>query len=363
MSILKDLAVSLFLTAFFVCPAWADIISLEEWRGHSVLRMSGPIGTGLAKQLTERLPEADVWAHGARILLLDSPGGDVDEALKVSQVLDEFSVHTVVPNGGRCASACGSIIFVAGHYRTVEAFGMIGQHSCSVGGVQDDECNEEIAMHAVANGISHGSIAAFVTYVSPDEILWFSREDVDGWGISRYPGEEAGGFEKSEPRVIQMLTGAPPPAQSAWRLDFFGDGFRAFLRPSSDAERELQLNIFCYESLPGRLFISMEIHGPRESIENALIEVQVLSENYGWKFSDPWILQEDQHVASVVVEVPRDFIIPFLTEMDQLIFNIDYRDPFQPMKATTYLAASRKNLVFAANHCSTADYDLSGIVR
>ena len=210
------------------------------------------------------------------------------------------------------------------------------------------------------NGVSHGSIAAFVSFAAPSEMIWFSREDVDGWGLSRYPGEEASGFEKSEPRVWRMITGEMPPAQSAWRLDFHGDGFRAFVRTVSDAEREMQLNLFCYEPLPGRLFLSMEINGDVEMISNAISLVTVATENFSWNAERPLTLQEDPAVASVVMEIPGQLIRQFLTETNRLLFRIDLQEPYDPIQATTYLEGSRTNLIFAANHCSRADYDLDG---
>lgn len=341
-------------------PAIAGSVFIEQWRGHSVVRMSGEISGGLADQLSEIIEEASVWADGTRVLLLDSPGGSVNEAFRVSDVLQNYAVRTVVPNGASCASACASIVFVAGQYRTVEPFGRIGQHSCSRGGLPDQKCNDEIANHAVQNGVSYGSIAAFVTFALPSEIIWFSREDVDGWGLSRYPGEEASRFQKSEPRVFRMLFGEMPAAQSAWRLDFHGDGYRAFVRTVSDAEREMQINLFCYETLPGRLFLSMEIYGNVEVIRNAISLVTVATENFSWNTERPLTFQEDPAVTSVVMEIPGDLIRPFLVSSDQLLFRVDLREPFQPIQATTYLTESRANLLFAANNCSRAEYDLDG---
>ena len=349
---------SFLLTLVF--GASADGISVEQWRGHSVLRLSGEITDGLADQLLEKAEQADVWATGTKILLLDSPGGNVGEALKISRALKELNVHTVVPNGASCASACASIVFVSGRYRTIEAFGRLGQHSCSRAGMPDQRCNEIIVAHAVQNGVSRGSIKAFVTYAAPSEMIWFSREDADGWGLSRYPGEDESGFEKSEPRVIRMLTGRMPPAQSAWRLDFHGDGYRAFVRTVSDAEREMQLNLFCYEPLPGRLFLSMEITGDVTTIDQAISKATVATEGFSWDTNQPITVQVDPVVSSVVMEIPQNLIRPFLTSSERLIFRIDLRQPFEPIQATTYLADSRTNLIFAANNCSNAEYDLYG---
>ncbi len=356
---------SALVRAFFVCflaasLASAGTINVEHWRGHVVLRLSGEITTGLSEDLSSKANLADVWADGTKVLLLDSLGGEVDEAFRISKVLDATPFHTVVPNEASCASACGSIVFVAGKFRTVEPFGRIGQHSCSRNGIPDQSCNEEITRHAVRHGVSSGSIEAFVTYTPPEKIIWFSREDIDGWGLSRYPGEEESGFEKSEPRVIKMLTGEMPLAQSAWRLDFWGDGYRAFNRTTSDAEREMQLNLFCYESLPGRLFLTMEVNGDAGVIGRAIRKVTVATESFSWDTATPYINQEDIKVSVVVMEVPKEFIKPFLTSSKQMVFNIDLQSPYVPMRATTHLARSRKNLLFAANNCAHQDYDLTG---
>lgn len=363
MNFLSLLGAVFFLTRVAVGSAQAESISVERWRGHDVLRLSGLIESGVANELLSKLDLANTWAHGAKVLLLDSPGGSVEEALQISKILDQNQIHTVVPNYAKCASACGSIVFVAGIYRTVEAFGRIGQHSCSRGGVRDDECNEELAMHAVRHGVSYGSIAAFVNYTSPQEIIWFSREDVDGWGLSRYPGEQESGFEKSEPRVIKTLTGSPPSAQSAWRLDFMDDGYRAFLRPWSDDEREMQLNMFCYEELPGRLFLSMEINGPGDAVRRAVTSVLVATSNFSWTSDLPWISQGDSIATNITVEVPPELIKPLLTKADDLMFRVETRPPFDPMVARTFLAASRQNLIFAANHCVRREHDLFGSIQ
>ena len=348
------------LICFLVSGVSAGEIDVGEWRGHKVVRLSGEIKTGLAKKLKEQIGEADVWSHEARILLLDSPGGSVDEALSISNIFDEFSVHTVVPNGASCASACASIVFVAGKFRTVEVFGRLGQHSCARNGVIDQHCNEEISEHAVQHGVSRGSIAAFVTFTPPSEIIWFSREDVDGWGLSRYPGEKTSGFEKSEPRVIKLFSGNMPPAQAAWRLDFQGDGYRAFARTVSDAEREMQLNLFCYEHFPGRLFLSMEINGNVKVLDESIKKVTVATEKFSWDTDRPIVLQWDPDVSAILMEIPKTLIREFLTSVERVIFRVNVKKPFDTIQAETFLSGSQENLIFAANHCSRGEYDLKG---
>lgn len=339
------------IAALVAEAAPAAVIEVKNWNGLDVVSLTGPIESGDFTQLIEALSIVEPLPHGYRVVLLDSPGGSVSESLAISEVLKSLDVHTVVPNGARCASACGSIVFVGGVVRTVEHFGLLGQHSCSRDGVADETCNEVISQHAMRNGVSHGSISAFVTYVPPDEIIWFSREDVDGWGISLYPGSIEVGFEKSEPRAIQLILGAKPLAQAIWRLDFRKDGFEAFLRPASDDERELELNLFCDETLPGRLFLSMEILGPANIVSDVLQRGVVETDIFSWIEDDPYVHQYDALASEVVLEVPKAHIIELLTKVNEISVLFSVEPPYDPIGAHTFLAESRENLIFAANNC------------
>ena len=309
-----------------VAPA-AEFVT-ETWRGKEVLRLTGPIVEGTTKKFSAAIADAAPAGHGLPILLLDSPGGDVEEALAMSRMMDRHPFHTVVPDGA--SSACASILFIAGSYRTVEPLGLIGQHSCSTGGKPNQACNDALAEHAVAHGVPYGGVAAFVTYTPPEEILLLGREEADGWGLTRYPGERESGYQRSDPLAVQFFVGAKPPAQTAWRLDFRGDGFRAFLRPVADDERELQLNLFCEEALRSRLFVSMEIYGPAQVISEATLAVRVTTDRFWWEDATPVVWQMDSGVAEVITEIPRERIIPFLVQADRLKFLVEMGEPNQP---------------------------------
>lgn len=335
--------------------ALAADFTVDHWRGKPVLSMSGPIVQGDAERFWALASQVPAAAHGLPILLLDSPGGNVDEALRISELMERARFHTVVPNKARCASACASVVFIGGTFRTVEPFGLLGQHSCSVNGKADQKCNDVLSAHAVTKGVSHGSVAAFVTYTPPEEIIWFTREDADGWGLTRYAGEAESGFEKSEPRAIANILGKTPPAQSAWRLDFRDDGFKAFLRPGADHERELQLDVFCVENIPGSLFISMEINGSSQTLTDVVLGVEVATDLFRWSTDKPVILQVDAQVASVTVAVPQEYTRPFLTAAKELKYRIAVREPYGAIGADTWLERSRKVLLFAANNCASGN--------
>ncbi|MCC5976114.1 MAG: hypothetical protein JJT81_18970, partial [Rubellimicrobium sp.] len=210
----------------------AAAITLETvtWRGHSVWQATGPIERGDVEHFRSALANTPSLPHGLPVVLLDSPGGDVKEALAIAGLLEQYPAHMVIPEGAECASACASIIFIAGELRTVEPGGLLGQHSCSSDGEPNDFCNEAIARHALARGVPYGSVEAFTKYVPPSEILWFRRRDADCWGLSRYPFTSESGYVTTADCALEMITGVMPPAQVAWRVDFMEDGYRAFLR-------------------------------------------------------------------------------------------------------------------------------------
>jgi hypothetical protein len=257
----------------------------------------------------------------------------------------------VVPAGGRCASACASIIFISGKYRTVEDGGFLGQHSCSRDGRPSQQCNEFLAEHAITKGVSHGSIAAFTTYMRPHDMLWFSRSEADCWGITHYPFSEESGFEKSEPCVIENIVGRKPPAQSAWRIDFKLDGYRAFLRPASDSERELELGLYCDERAPGAMFLTMDITGPSYRVQDAVISASFMAGPIRYVDAPFSVSQISPEVSQVTMKIEKRDVIDLLTKVSKMTVELGVTKPYDTISATTYLSNSRKALLFTANNC------------
>ncbi len=148
-----------------------------------------------------------------------------------------------------------------------------------------------------------------------------------------------------------MLGGSKPAAQSAWRLDFREDGYEAFLRPGADDEREFELNLFCDELQPGRLFMSVEIHGPALAVQSAISNAIIRTDLFSWTDFTPIVRQLDELVTEVVHEIPSHRIRSFLSDARTLSWTAYIRPPYQTMSAETFLSGSRKNLIFAANNC------------
>jgi hypothetical protein len=103
--------------------------ALEDWSyllsagpDANTLVVQGAIGPGFGQKLSERLA---ALPDPARIVI-ESPGGLVNEALVAAQAIDKRKATVVV--GGFCASAC-TIVLMAGRKRLAPLEGVIAFHA------------------------------------------------------------------------------------------------------------------------------------------------------------------------------------------------------------------------------------------
>lgn len=126
------------LLPFGASKAHAATIQETDQKQHCAFWLQGPIEDGdfaaLSGILNRRgaIDPLDARAGG---LCLNSHGGSYDEALKISELLYERGLATVVEDGAECYSAC-AIIFMAGTapdrllpLRKLSAGGILGFHA------------------------------------------------------------------------------------------------------------------------------------------------------------------------------------------------------------------------------------------
>lgn len=89
-----------------------------------VLRLTGTIDPGAAQRFAEEIEQRGEYVTA---VLLDSPGGAVDDALEIGRLIRERGLNTEVENGGLCASSC-PIIFASGQERLAGRVAAIGVH-------------------------------------------------------------------------------------------------------------------------------------------------------------------------------------------------------------------------------------------
>ena len=175
-------------------------------KGFHVIVAKGDIARGDARRLARALEKADRDRHGMKQLYLESEGGLVYDALEMAAIMREEGVSTIVRKGTVCASACASVLFVAGKYRTVEKGGLLAIHSCydNRNGRAATECNAIISAEAETSGVSALTMMALQEAAGRDSIIIFESDDAACFGLTLKPGAKP---RKGAAPCIKQVTG------------------------------------------------------------------------------------------------------------------------------------------------------------
>ncbi|ACC75391.1 conserved hypothetical lipoprotein (plasmid) [Paraburkholderia phymatum STM815] len=161
-------------------PAMDFKLDTQPQSGLKVVRADGRIQDGDAEKFTQIAKLAGRDNEGLVVLVLNSPGGNVEAAFRVVDAMDKVRVYTVVPDRAKCASACASILFASGERRSVMGTGTLGFHSCyrrdGKSYAADSLCNEIIAANAMQRGISQAAINRFVKRYGAGDMAWVGRD-------------------------------------------------------------------------------------------------------------------------------------------------------------------------------------------
>jgi uncharacterized protein YecT (DUF1311 family) len=159
--------------------------------GGVAIKATGPIRSGDAQKLRALVPVATVDEKGLRRIILESPGGEVAEALRVAEVIKNNNFVTLVAS--ECASACAIVLYPAGRYAMLLDGGRLGFHSCydARTAVVHPECTELIAKFAASNGFPYGSIKVFASLRGPADMYWVSNVLAYCYGLEHFIGDPA----------------------------------------------------------------------------------------------------------------------------------------------------------------------------
>ena len=117
-----------------------------------------------------------------RVVMLDSDGGSLSEAIDLAYIISDHGIRTSIPEGAECASSC-AIIFLAGSQR--ELYGRLGVHQFS-------PVNPETTVWDIQTAVSHISriIEEFDAPISiltnmmatpPDKMFWYGPESASAF--------------------------------------------------------------------------------------------------------------------------------------------------------------------------------------
>jgi len=145
-----------------------------------VIALNGEIGA----TLDEDFARAIEARPQAKVLLLNSPGGYVDDALVVAHKVRDLGMSTLVAKGMGCYSAC-SYIFFAGDNREVE--GELGVHQISA-----EVADLVLAQTTLADVLSAlnefevtQSIITVMLQTPPEQMYIFTGDEIASLGINR----------------------------------------------------------------------------------------------------------------------------------------------------------------------------------
>ncbi len=137
----------------------------------TMLDFSGGISFGTAKEFETMLKAMD----NVRTVRLNSPGGRVAEAQKISDLIRARGLSTYVTQ--QCASAC-TIVFLGGKQRFLFSAAKLGFHQPSFRGMTGDDQRAAVAREAARLQQRFGLSSAFAaraTAASPSA-MWFPEQ-------------------------------------------------------------------------------------------------------------------------------------------------------------------------------------------
>lgn len=178
----------------------------------STVVLTGPIVAGDAERLVKTLLTSmypglsavlQPQYRGAQTIRLDSPGGSVEEAFKIANLVQALHVRTEVSGGGKCASAC-FFIFLAGQERTAIGFdpklglvpyatGYVGLHrpylaaetfkeeDASTSMKQQQQLMSRIRQYLGAENVPQMLVDAMMSRPSTD-VYWLTDDDLESLG-------------------------------------------------------------------------------------------------------------------------------------------------------------------------------------
>jgi hypothetical protein len=133
-----------------------------------VLIVTGEFTQGIAEAVEQSLAAT----RSVRIVVFESPGGDVDEAMRIGRDIKQNGLETGVAT--ECSSAC-TYSFIAGRERILLPGAQLGFHACQKA-VWYVECkNQKYSSYLAASGIDETFIRKALS-VDPRDI-WYPRPE------------------------------------------------------------------------------------------------------------------------------------------------------------------------------------------
>jgi hypothetical protein len=153
----------------------------------------GPIAKVDARTFRSFVSKWSRDKFGNIVFVLNSHGGDVNEAFRIVAIMDEVKVTTIVHENAICASACASILYISGDKHVVLWSGIVGFHTCyatdgggKIVSPHDELCNERIGTNSFLHGTDYALVDMFTSDYGPGKMRYINAKDACRIGLCRY---------------------------------------------------------------------------------------------------------------------------------------------------------------------------------
>jgi len=119
---------------------------------------------------------------GVRVILLKSPGGYVDEALKIAAEVRQLGLNTAIPRSGGCYSAC-TYLFFAGREHVVR--GKLGVHQVSEEGVAPGQAYDGDVRAALKRYGAPAAVLKAMAATPSSSLHVFSAREISTYALNR----------------------------------------------------------------------------------------------------------------------------------------------------------------------------------
>jgi hypothetical protein len=166
----------------------AEAVNRFGWsKSKETLYIHGKIEVGDAEKIADMINSS---RRNLRGIILNSPGGNPYEAVKLIDLIKNRDFDTGVTKGGMCASAC-FMLWAAGRNKYVYADSQIGIHSASYLNNQTGQTEENQFAMATTLGMARvynaldvpvGLIGRMVI-TPPDNVYWLDNNDLAAMNV------------------------------------------------------------------------------------------------------------------------------------------------------------------------------------
>jgi hypothetical protein len=218
MARLRQLIFCSFLVAPIIIAAEASAAELKRVDGKDKktrIDLNGDIAEGDAEKLKAIVKEANDVQRVVATIRLNSPGGNLLEGVRLSEVVKYGRIATAVLSGGTCASAC-FIVFAAGSEKYAHYSARVGVHGASERGQETLHSGAAtVTMARVVRdlGVPSGIVGKMVV-TPPTDMVWLTIDDLRSMNVTMLgkPMQSPPPDQQVMERSPQMIT---PNAQAS----------------------------------------------------------------------------------------------------------------------------------------------------